>query len=141
MIFEKNPFTTAVSMPKSFHLTPYSPTFEIHQPTLITQLQFSSSSNLQVLANFISQFASRGSNVPKVSLSLDPSLNTFWTSTPTMPTWSPTSCGDALSSSWTITLNSSLNLDYFLNIIGLIFINNYLLIVYFTPTLHRLQLY
>ena len=35
MIFEKNPFTTAVSMPKSFHLTPMSPTFEIHQPTLI----------------------------------------------------------------------------------------------------------
>ena len=35
MIFEKNPFTTAVSMPKSFHLTQMSPTFEIHQPTLI----------------------------------------------------------------------------------------------------------
>ena len=35
MIFEKNPFTTAVSMPKSFHLTPMSPTFEIHQPTLM----------------------------------------------------------------------------------------------------------
>ena len=35
MIFEKNPFTTAVSIPKSFHLTPYSPTFEIHQPTQI----------------------------------------------------------------------------------------------------------
>ena len=35
MIFEKNPFTTAVSTPKSFHLAPYSPTFEIHQPTLI----------------------------------------------------------------------------------------------------------
>ena len=35
MIFEKNPFTTAVSMPKSFHLTPMSPTFEIHQPTLL----------------------------------------------------------------------------------------------------------
>ena len=35
MIFEKNPFTTADSMPKSFHLTPFSPTFEIHQPTLV----------------------------------------------------------------------------------------------------------
>ena len=35
MIFEKNPFTTVVSMPKSFHLTPEAPTFEIHQPTLI----------------------------------------------------------------------------------------------------------
>ena len=35
MIFEKNPFTTAVSMPKSFHLTPEAPTFEIHQPTLL----------------------------------------------------------------------------------------------------------
>ena len=35
MIFEENPFTTAVSMPKSFHLTPMSPTFEIHQPTLV----------------------------------------------------------------------------------------------------------
>ena len=34
MIFEKNPFTTVVSMPKSFHLTPEAPTFEIHQPTL-----------------------------------------------------------------------------------------------------------
>ena len=39
MIFEKNPFTTAVSMPKSFHLTPMSPTFEIHQPTLMGQSQ------------------------------------------------------------------------------------------------------
>ena len=38
MIFEKNPFTTAVSMPKSFHLTPMSPTFEIHQPTLMRQV-------------------------------------------------------------------------------------------------------
>ena len=37
LIFEKNPFTTAVSMPKSFHLTPCTPTFEIHQPTLIIQ--------------------------------------------------------------------------------------------------------
>ena len=35
MIFEKNPFTTAVSMPKSFHLTPEALTFEIHQPTLL----------------------------------------------------------------------------------------------------------
>ena len=35
LIFEKNPFTTAVSMPKSFHLTPCTPTFEIHQPTLM----------------------------------------------------------------------------------------------------------
>ena len=35
MIFEKNPFTTAVSIPKSFHLTPFLPTFEIHQPTLM----------------------------------------------------------------------------------------------------------
>ena len=35
MIFEKNPSTTAVSMPKSFHLTPMSPTFKIHQPTLV----------------------------------------------------------------------------------------------------------
>ena len=34
MIFEKNPITTTVSIPKSFHLTPFSPTFEIHQPTL-----------------------------------------------------------------------------------------------------------
>ena len=38
MIFEKNPFTTAVSMPKSFHLTPCTPTFEIHQPTLMTRV-------------------------------------------------------------------------------------------------------
>ena len=36
MIFDKNPFATAVSIPKSFHLTPYSPTFEIHQPTLLS---------------------------------------------------------------------------------------------------------
>ena len=35
MIFEKNLFTTAVSIPKSFHLTQFSPTFEIHQSTLI----------------------------------------------------------------------------------------------------------
>ena len=35
MIFEKNPFPTAVSVPKSFHFTKLSPTFEIHQPTLI----------------------------------------------------------------------------------------------------------
>ena len=35
MIFEKNAFTTAVSMPKSFHLTPEALTFEIHQPTLM----------------------------------------------------------------------------------------------------------
>ena len=33
--FWENPFTTAVSMPTSLHLTPFSPTFEIHQPTLI----------------------------------------------------------------------------------------------------------
>ena len=33
MIFEKNPFTTAVSIPKSFHLTPPSPTLKnIDQP-------------------------------------------------------------------------------------------------------------
>ena len=38
MIFEKNPFTTAVCMPKSFRLTPFSPTFKIHQPTLILLL-------------------------------------------------------------------------------------------------------
>ena len=38
MIFEKNPFTTAVSIPKSFHLTPFSPTFEIHQPTLVINI-------------------------------------------------------------------------------------------------------
>ena len=37
LIFEKNPFTTAVSMPKGFHLTPEAPTFEIHQPTLMYQ--------------------------------------------------------------------------------------------------------
>ena len=37
MIFEKNPFTTAVSIPKSFHLTPFSPTFGIHHPTLMRQ--------------------------------------------------------------------------------------------------------
>ena len=34
-IFERNLFTTAVYVPKSFHLTPFSHTFEIHQPTLI----------------------------------------------------------------------------------------------------------
>ena len=33
MIFEKNPFTSEVPIPKIFHLTPSSPTFEIHQPT------------------------------------------------------------------------------------------------------------
>ena len=33
MIFEKNPFTTAVSIPKSFHLTPEAPTLKnINQP-------------------------------------------------------------------------------------------------------------
>ena len=31
LIFEKNPFTTAVSILKRFHLTPFLPTFEIHQ--------------------------------------------------------------------------------------------------------------
>ena len=39
MMFEKNPFTTAVSIPKSFHLTPFSPTFEILQPTLVEYSQ------------------------------------------------------------------------------------------------------
>jgi len=33
MIFEKNPFTAAVSIPKSFHLTPEAPTLKnIDQP-------------------------------------------------------------------------------------------------------------
>ena len=36
MIFEKNPFTTADSVPKSFHLNQFSPNFEIHQLTLIS---------------------------------------------------------------------------------------------------------
>ena len=35
MIFEENLFTTAVSIPKSFHLAPFLPTFEIHKPTLL----------------------------------------------------------------------------------------------------------
>ena len=38
MIFEKNPFTAAVSIPQSFHMTPFSPTFEIHQPTLVINI-------------------------------------------------------------------------------------------------------
>ena len=35
LIFEKNPFTTAVSIPKSFHLAQQAKYSEIHQPTLV----------------------------------------------------------------------------------------------------------
>ena len=35
LIFEKNPFTTAVSIPKSFHLAQQAKYSEIHQPTLM----------------------------------------------------------------------------------------------------------
>ena len=34
-ISEQNPFTTEVSMPKSFHMAPLCPTFEKCQPTLM----------------------------------------------------------------------------------------------------------
>ena len=35
LTFEKNPFTTAVSIPKSFHMTIEALCSEIHQPTLM----------------------------------------------------------------------------------------------------------
>ena len=35
LIFEKNPFTTAVSIPKSFHMAQKALCSEIHQPALI----------------------------------------------------------------------------------------------------------
>ena len=39
-IFEQNLFTTAVSIPKSFHITPICPTFEKCQPTLMYHVMF-----------------------------------------------------------------------------------------------------
>ena len=71
MIFEKNPFTTAVSIPKSFHLTPEAPTLKnIDQPySYIVQsfnLQLKKKQNLNICNNYRT-FDDKSTIVPQAS--------------------------------------------------------------------------